>query len=74
MLGLVLVQDRGEVIHRDISAVVQAGAPSKLDQERRDLETLLAPAADAMRASMVTLGEEYSAAASPEATFVTAVG
>lgn len=73
VLALVLVHDLGEAIHGDISAVLQAGAPPKLEQERRDLATLLAPAPEAVQALVSALWEEYNAAATPEAKFVKAV-
>jgi putative hydrolase of HD superfamily len=73
VLAMAVVHDLGEAINGDISAVLQAGAPSKLEQERRDLLQLLAPAPDATRGSIVALWEEYNAAATPEAKFVKAV-
>ena len=73
VLAMALVHDLGEAIHGDISAVVQAGAPPKLEQERRDLLQLLAPAPEAVRTRVVSLWEEYNAAATPEARFVKAV-
>lgn len=73
VLAMAVVHDLGEAINGDISAVLQAGAPSKLDQERRDLLQLLTPAPDATRDAIVALWEEYNAATSPEARFVKAV-
>lgn len=73
VLALVLVHDLGEAIHGDISAVLQAGAPPKLEQERRDLVELLTTAPEAVRADFLALWEEYNAAATPEAKFVKAV-
>lgn len=73
VLGLVVVHDLGEAINGDISAVQQAGAPPKLEQERRDLLQLLAPAPANVRARLVALWEEYNAATTPEARFVKAV-
>ncbi len=73
VLAMAVVHDLGEAINGDISAVLQAGAPSKLDQERCDLLQLLSPAPDATRDSIVALWEEYNAATSPEARFVKAV-
>lgn len=73
VLALALVHDLGEAINGDISAVLQAGAPPKLDQERRDLLELLAPAPGEIRRDFLALWEEYNAAATPEAKFVKAV-
>ena len=73
VLALTLVHDLGEAINGDVSAVLQAGAPPKLEQERRDLLQLLAPAPEAVRTSLTALWEEYNAAATPEAKFVKAV-
>lgn len=73
VLALVLVHDLGEAIGGDISAVLQAGAPPKLDQERRDLLTLLEPAPAAVREQTLAWWEQYNAAATPEAKFVKAV-
>lgn len=73
VLALVLVHDLGEAIHGDISAVLQAGAPPKLEQERRDLLDLLTTAPDVVRRDFLALWEEYNAAATPEAKFVKAV-
>ena len=73
VLAMVLVHDLGEAINGDISAVLQAGAPPKLDQERRDLLQLLEPAPEPVRAQALALWEEYNTAATPEAKFVKAV-
>lgn len=73
VLAITLVHDLGEAINGDISAVLQAGAPPKLEQERRDLLQLLAPAPAAVRDSLLPLWEEYNAAATLEAKFVKAV-
>ncbi|MBA4138812.1 MAG: phosphohydrolase [Opitutus sp.] len=73
VLALVLVHDLGEAINGDISAVVQAGAPPKLEQERQDLRQLLAPAPEPVRSQTLAWWEEYNAATTPEAKFVKAV-
>ena len=73
VLSLVAVHDLGEAISGDISAVAQAGAPPKVDQERRDLLQLLAPAPVVVRDQLVTLWEEYNAAITAEAKFVKAI-
>lgn len=73
VLSLVIVHDLGEAIHGDISAVVQADLPPKLEQERRDLLKLLEPAPSSVRNNIVALWEEYNAATTPEAKFVKAI-
>jgi putative hydrolase of HD superfamily len=73
VLGIAVVHDLGEAINGDISAVQQAGEPPKVEQERRDLLTLLAPAPDSVRQALAALWEDYNAAATPEAKFVKAI-
>jgi len=72
VLAIALVHDLGEAVSGDISAVLQVGAPPKLEQERRDLLQLLEDAPAAVRANLVALFDEYNAAATPEAKFVKA--
>lgn len=67
LLKICVVHDLGEAISGDISAVLQAGQPSKSEQERQDLLTLTASLPEATRAELVALWDEYEHAASPEA-------
>jgi putative hydrolase of HD superfamily len=67
LLKICVVHDLGEAIGGDVSAVAQAGAPSKAAEERRDLLTLTAPLPAAARDEIVALWDEYEAAATPEA-------
>lgn len=73
VLAIALVHDLGEAIGGDISAVLQTGAPPKVEQERRDLLQLLDGAPDETRAQLLALFDEYNAAATPEAKFVKAI-
>ena len=67
LLKICVVHDLGEAIGGDVSAVAQAGAPSKAADERRDLLALTAPLPAAARDEIVALWDEYEAAATPEA-------
>ncbi|HEY0947206.1 MAG TPA: HD domain-containing protein [Opitutaceae bacterium] len=67
LIKICIIHDLGEAIHGDIPAIhQQAGAP-KAAQERRDLLTLVAPLPESLRDEIVSLWDEYEAAATPEA-------
>lgn len=72
VLAIALVHDLGEAVSGDISAVLQVGAPPKHEQERRDLVQLIGDAPEAVRHNLLSLFDEYNAAATPEAKFVKA--
>jgi len=67
LLRICLVHDLGEAISGDISAALQVSVPNKSAQERADLEQLVQPLPDTVRADLVALWDEYEAASSPEA-------
>ena len=67
LLKICIIHDLGEAVGGDISAKLQAGLPSKSEQERADLLQLLAPLPEALRTEITELWDEYEAAASPEA-------
>ena len=67
LLRICLVHDLGEAISGDISAVLQAGMPSKAEQERADLEQLTTPLPLTTREEIVALWDEYEQASTPEA-------
>jgi putative hydrolase of HD superfamily len=67
LLRICLVHDLGEAIGGDISAVLQAGAPSKAEQERADLLELTTELPATLRDELVALWDEYEGATSPEA-------
>jgi putative hydrolase of HD superfamily len=66
LLRICLVHDLGEAIGGDISAVLQAGVPSKADQERADLLELTKELPATLRDDLVALWDEYEGAATPE--------
>jgi len=72
VLAIALVHDLGEAVSGDISAVLQVGAPPKHGQERRVLVQLIGDAPEAVRHNLLSLFDEYNAAATPEAKFVKA--
>lgn len=67
LLRICLVHDLGEAIGGDISAVLQAGAPSKAEQERADLLELTKELPASLRDDLVALWDEYEQASSLEA-------
>jgi putative hydrolase of HD superfamily len=74
LLKLCVVHDLGEAIGGDVSAKVQAqrrlddpDAPHKSGEERAHLLELVAPLPRASRDEIVSLWDEYEAAATPEA-------
>lgn len=67
LLRICVVHDLGEAIGGDISAVLQAGAPSKAAQERADLLELTQELPAGLREDLVALWDEYESASSPEA-------
>ncbi|RQO53368.1 HAD family hydrolase [Variovorax sp. KBW07] len=76
VLKLCVVHDLGEAIHGDIPAVSQGAHPDKSERERNDLLTLMAPLGNdgsKLRGDLLSLWEEYEAAASPEAKAVKAL-
>ncbi|MBY0490444.1 MAG: HD domain-containing protein [Gemmatimonadaceae bacterium] len=67
LLRICVVHDLGEAIGGDISAVLQAGVPSKAAQERADLLELTKELPVSLRDELVALWDEYESASSPEA-------
>lgn len=72
-LKMAIVHDLGEAIGGDIPAPQQKAEGAKTTAERRDLETLLAPLPEAMKAHILVLWDEYNAAATPEARLIKAL-
>jgi putative hydrolase of HD superfamily len=73
LLKICIIHDLGEAVSGDISAKLQAGMPSKAEQERADLLQLAAPLPAALREEIVGLWDEYEAAASREAKLAKAL-
>jgi putative hydrolase of HD superfamily len=79
LMKICIIHDLGEAIGGDVPAPEQArraaaGATGgKSAAERLDLMTLLAPLPEALRAEILSLWDEYEAAASPEARLAKAL-
>jgi len=73
VMKLCLVHDLGEAIAGDIPAIVQGGEPDRAARERRDLETLAAPAPARLQAELLRLYDDYAGARTAEARFVKAL-
>lgn len=67
LLKLCIVHDLGEAISGDIPAISRTEADGKSEQERSDLRALTAPLPAETRAEILSLWEEYEAAATLEA-------
>jgi putative hydrolase of HD superfamily len=79
LLRICIVHDLGEAIGGDIPAPEQArrraegSTEGKAADERRDLETLVAPLPDEQRAEVLSLWDEYEGASTPEARLAKAL-
>ncbi|MEO6446669.1 MAG: HD domain-containing protein [Gemmatimonadaceae bacterium] len=73
LVRICIVHDLGEAIGGDVPAPEQVGRPSKADQERRDLNTLLETLPRRSQEEILELWDEYEAAVSPEARLVKAL-
>lgn len=79
LLRICIVHDLGEAIGGDIPAPEQArrraggNVEGKAADERRDLETLIAPLPDERRAEVLALWDEYESASTPEARLAKAL-
>ncbi|WP_414473470.1 HD domain-containing protein [Microvirga sp. M2] len=67
LIKLCIVHDLGEALSGDIPAVMQTDAMNKSARERADLEELTEALDPAKRMEILSLWEEYEAAATPEA-------
>lgn len=70
LLKICVLHDLGEAIGGDVPATEQAAVPDKAARERADMQTLLAPLPEDLRAHFLSLWDEYDGAASPEARLV----
>lgn len=73
LLKICIVHDLGEAIGGDIPAIYQQRDAPKAGQERKDLLILLEPLPEALKHEIVSLWDEYEAAASPEARLAKAL-
>jgi putative hydrolase of HD superfamily len=78
LVRICIVHDLGEAIGGDIPAPEQArrassGQAHKAEDERRDLVQLVAPLPATLRDEIVSLWDEYEAAATPEARLAKAL-
>lgn len=73
VLKLCIVHDLGEAIHGDIPATEQAASPVKSERERQDLLALTSGLDASVRNGILSLWDEYEAAASQEAKAVKAL-
>ncbi|MCG5261584.1 HD domain-containing protein [Cupriavidus gilardii] len=73
VLKLCIVHDLGEAIHGDIPATEQAASPGKGERERQDLLALTSGLDASVRNGILSLWDEYEAAASQEAKAVKAL-
>ncbi|MGQ0712705.1 MAG: HD domain-containing protein [Gemmatimonadaceae bacterium] len=79
LVQICIVHDLGEAVSGDVPAPEQARrlaagvATGKGDAERRDLLTLVTPLPAMLRGEIVSLWDEYEAAASPEARLAKAL-
>lgn len=67
LLKMCLIHDLGEAIGGDVPAPAQSAGGDKAHQERADLLQLVEPLPAELRHEIVSLWDEYEAAASPEA-------
>lgn len=73
VLKLCIVHDLGEALHGDIPATEQAASADKSKQERQDLLALTSVLDASARDGILSLWDEYEAAATPEAKAVKAL-
>lgn len=73
LVRICIVHDLGEAIGGDVPAIAQTPGAPKAEQERRDLETLLAPLPGRLRGEILELWDEYEAATTPEARLAKAL-
>ena len=72
LLKMCIIHDLGEAINGDIAAVDQVEGVDKGEEERKDLEKLIAPLSKNMREEILTLWDEYENASTKEASLAKA--
>ena len=73
LIRICVIHDLGEAIRGDIPATDQTATAPKSAQERQDLLELVAPLPVGLRDEIVSLWDEYEAAATPEARLAKAL-
>jgi putative hydrolase of HD superfamily len=73
LVKICIVHDLGEAIGGDIPAIHQTSAAPKSSQERRSLVSLAEPLPEALKEEIVSLWDEYEAAATLEAKIAKAL-
>ena len=72
LLKMCIIHDLGEAISGDIAAVDQVEGVDKGEEERKDLEKLIAPLAQHSREEILALWDEYESGATKEAALAKA--
>ena len=72
LLKMCIIHDLGEAISGDIAAVDQVEGVDKGEEERKDLEKLIAPLAQHSKEEILALWDEYESSATKEAALAKA--
>ncbi|QEL21071.1 HD domain-containing protein [Limnoglobus roseus] len=73
LIKICVIHDLGEAVGGDIPAIAQVAGVPKAAKERQDLLQLLQPLPDRLRDEVLSLWDEYEAAATPEAKLAKAL-
>ena len=72
LLKMCIIHDLGEAVNGDIAAVDQVEGVDKGEEEREDLEKLIAPLSENIRGEILSLWDEYESASTKEASLAKA--
>ena len=72
LLKMCIIHDLGEAINGDIAAVDQVEGVDKGEEERKDLEKLIAPLSENSREEILALWDEYESGSTKEAALAKA--
>ncbi len=72
LIKMCIVHDLGEAVNGDIAAVDQIEGVEKSGEERKDLQTLMAPLPERLANKILNLWDEYDNASSKEASLAKA--
>ena len=67
LIKICIIHDLGEAISGDIAAIDQIDGIDKGEQERKDLQLLMAPLSESLKEEILALWDEYENASSREA-------